>query len=36
MVVRIKTEKIPGTVTVNGGLDVVIAETAVLGEFGYC
>ena len=26
MVARIKTEKVPGTVTVNGGLDVVIVE----------
>jgi len=36
MVARIKTERLPGTVTVKGGLDVVIAEAVASVEFCYC
>jgi len=36
MVARIKTEKLPGTVTAGGGLDVMIAEAVASVEFRYC
>ena len=35
MVARVKTERVPSTVTVKGGLDVVIAGTVASGEFCY-